>query len=154
MTERFDQGLAADELQNELRDLLSLAVFGDHVRWVLTGDETADLAEWLADATVQWRAWADQMASHLVRLGVAPDGRIRSLAKDIPLNWVSEGWLCIDEARRLVADRLGTVAGSVRYRRSQASNPETVGLLDAVCSGLEAHVRAVNDAERQHRGRR
>jgi hypothetical protein len=77
VTKRFDQGLAADELQRERRDLLCLAVVGDHLRWVLTGDEAAELAEWLADAIAQWRAWADQVAKLLVTLGVAPDGRVR-----------------------------------------------------------------------------
>jgi hypothetical protein len=32
MTEYLDQGLANEELQEELRDLLALAVVGDHVR--------------------------------------------------------------------------------------------------------------------------
>jgi len=76
MTERQDQGATADELQQELRDLLCLAVVGDHVRWVTTGDEAAELSDWLADAVVQWRVWADQVAKHLVKLGVAPDGRV------------------------------------------------------------------------------
>ena len=137
MTEHSDQGLATEELQGELRDLLSLAVVGDHIRWVLTGDEAVVLAEWLADAVPRWRALADQVAKHLVTLGVAPDGRVRALAEDIPLNWVPEGWLHADEARQLIADRLGTVAEWARYRRSQATDPDTVQLLDAVRSGLE-----------------
>ncbi|MDQ3401071.1 MAG: hypothetical protein M3470_08720 [Chloroflexota bacterium] len=134
--------VTADELQEELRDLLCLAVVGDHVRWVATGEEAAELAEWLVDATARWRSWADEMAKHLVALGVAPDGRVRSLAKDIPLNWVPDGWLPVDEARRLLADRLRAVAGSANYRRSQASDPDIVRMFDAVCSGLEAQTRA------------
>jgi starvation-inducible DNA-binding protein len=141
VTERWDQGATADELQGELRDLLSLAVVGDHVRWVLTGDEAAELSDWLVDAVLQWRAWADQVAKHLVGLGVAPDGRVRSLAKDIPLNWVPDGWLPADEGRRLVADRLRTVASWARQRRSQAGDPVVAQLLDAVYEGLEAQVR-------------
>ena len=99
MTEHFDRGLADRELQEELRDLLALAVVGDHVRWVLVGDEAGELADWLAGAVPQWRALADQVARHLVTLGVAPDGRVRALAKDIPFNWVPDGWLQADEAR-------------------------------------------------------
>jgi starvation-inducible DNA-binding protein len=137
MAEHLDQDLAADELQGELRDLLSLAVVGDHVRWVVTGDEAAEFAEWLTDAVTRWRALADQVSKYLVTLGVPPDGRVRSLAKDIPLNWVPEGWLPADEARRLVAARLRIVAGWARQRRSQAANSDTIQLLDAVCSGLE-----------------
>lgn len=142
MSERPDADVVADELQGELRDLLCLAVVGDHVRWVVTGDGAAKLAEWLVEATVQWRAWADEMAKRLVRLGVAPDGRVRSLAKDIPLNWMPDGWLRADEAQRLLAGRLGTVMDSARYRRSQVTDEDMVRLFDAVCSGLEAQERA------------
>ncbi len=48
-----------DELQQELRDLLRLAVPGDHTRWVLSGEDTAELTEWLREAMAEWRDWAD-----------------------------------------------------------------------------------------------
>jgi starvation-inducible DNA-binding protein len=140
MTRRFDDDLA-DELQAQLRDLLCLAVVGDHFRWVVKGDEASELVDWLFEATPQWRGWAEQVARELVRLGVAPDARVRSLAKDIPLNWVPDGWLGADEARRLVASRLGVVAGWARVRRSLATDPNSVQVLDAVCVGLEAQAR-------------
>lgn len=142
MIEDSIQGLDTRELQAELRDLLCLAVVGDHLRWVLVGDEAAELADWLGEATAQWRGWADQLAKHLVSRGVPPDGRLRSLAEDIPLNWVPEGWLTADEARRLLLDRLGKVAEWVRYRRSQTSDADAKELLDTLCSGLETQARA------------
>jgi len=142
MLEGSIQGLGTREIQAELRDLLCLAVVGDHLRWVLAGDGAAELADWLAEATVQWRGWADQVAKHLVSLGVPPDGRLLSLAKDIPLNWVPDGWLSPDEARRLLTARLGTVAERARYRRSQTTDAETKELLDTLCSGLETQVSA------------
>jgi starvation-inducible DNA-binding protein len=132
---RVAPGRAA-ELQRELRDLLCLAVVGDHIRWVLTDDD-GELAEWLAEAVPEWRALADQVAKRLVALGVAPDGRVRSLAEDIPLSWVPEGWLRRDEAERLLADRLHVVASWARVRRSQAPDPDTAQLLDTVSTGLE-----------------
>jgi starvation-inducible DNA-binding protein len=141
MTEHLDRGLASEDLQEQLRELLWLAVVGDHVRWVLVGDEAGKLDDWLADAIPQWRSSADQVARHLVSLGVAPDGRVRSLAKDIPLNWVPDGWLGPDEARHVVTDRLRTLAEWARYRRSQATDPDTAQLLDAVSSGLEGQAR-------------
>ncbi|HET8776521.1 MAG TPA: ferritin-like domain-containing protein, partial [Candidatus Limnocylindria bacterium] len=82
-----------EDLQRQLRDLLTLAVVGDHVRWVLTGPGASELADWLGDAIPEWRAWADQVAKQLVDAGVAPDGRVRSLARDLTLNWVPDGWL-------------------------------------------------------------
>ena len=138
MIEGSDQAAIANELQGELRDLLCLAVFGDHVRWVLAGEEVAEFAQWLADSVGQWRVWADQVATRLVGLGVAPDGRVRSLAKDVPFNWFPDGWLDLDEARQLVGVRVSRVAGWAQARSSQVSEPETHRLFDAVCSGLEA----------------
>lgn len=134
------QTAIADELQGELRDLLCLAVVGDHVRWVLSGDDVSDFAQWLAHAVEKWRAWADEVAKQLVALGKPPDGRVRSLAKDVPMNWVPDGWLQLDEAQRLLRDRVSRIAGWARARRSQMADPEIRQLFDAVCSGLEAQL--------------
>jgi starvation-inducible DNA-binding protein len=129
-------GRAAD-LQQELRDLLCLAVVGDHVRWALVDDD-GDLAQWLADSVPEWRALADRVAERLVALGVPPDGRVRSLAEDIPLNWVPDGWLSREQAERLLADRLHAVSSWARLRRTRASDGETAQLLEAVAAGLES----------------
>lgn len=137
MAEDLDPGLSTDELQAELRDLVALAVVGDHVRWVLSGNGAAEFRKWLIGAVAQWRALADEVAKHMVTLGVAPDGRVRSLAKDIPLNWVPDGWLRTDEGRLLIADRLRDLAEWARYRRSQAVDPEAVRLFNTVCLTLE-----------------
>ncbi len=157
MTAGSHEGLAVRELQGQLRDLLCLAVLGDHIRWVLTDDDSEELADWLSEATAEWRSWADQVAKHLATLGVAPDGRVRSLAKDIPIQWVADGWLDGDDAHRLVADRLRAIAEWTGYRRSQATAPETVRLLEAVCVGLEAQAHAWSQmavrARRAHSGR-
>jgi starvation-inducible DNA-binding protein len=132
MTVEDDQAAA---LQRELRDLLCLAVVGDHIRWVLVDDD-GELAEWLAKAVPEWRALADQVARRLVALGVPPDARVRSLAKDIPVHWVPEGWLRREEAERLLADRLHVVASWAR-RRSQSADRASTRLLDVVAAGLE-----------------
>lgn len=138
MNDQRDSRHVVDELQDELRDLLALAVFGDHVRLVLTGADRAELADWLAEASPRWRALADEVAAKLVAMGVPPDGRIRSLAKDIPLNWVPEGWLSPDEARRLVHQRVSSAAGRARYRCSQAQDPAAAQLLETVNAGLQS----------------
>jgi starvation-inducible DNA-binding protein len=145
MTTAHQRPLPADLLQAELRDLLCLAVLGDHIRWVLTEDDAAELGDWLADAVPQWRTAADHVAMHLVTLGVAPDGRVRSLAKDMTLNWVPDGWLSSEEARRLVDHRVRSAAGRARYRSSRAIVPDTVQVLEAVSTGLEAQARSRDD---------
>ena len=140
MAGRFNRAAVGDELQEELRDLLSLAVVGDHVRWVLSGDEVDEFAHWLVEAVGQWRAWADQVARGLASLGVAPDGRVRALATDVPMNWVPDGWLQLDEAQRLLGNRVMKMAEWARYRESQATHPGILELLHVVSSGLEAQM--------------
>ncbi|MGH3305607.1 MAG: ferritin-like domain-containing protein [Streptosporangiaceae bacterium] len=140
MTRQSARAEMNDELQQELRDLLCLAVAGDHTRWVLSGEGTAELTEWLREAIAEWRAWADLVAGLLVARGVAPGGRVRSLAKDLPRNWVPPGWLSPDETRKLMAGRLTKVCEWARYRRSQAAEASTRRLLDTVCAGMEAQL--------------
>jgi hypothetical protein len=144
----FDRRAEESELQGQLRDLISLAVFGDHVRWVTDDDE---LADWLAQAAGEWRSWANRVASQLIASGVAPDGRVRSLARDISLNWVPGGWLAGDQARRLVAERLAVVAGWASFRHSQADAAD-LQLFGFVSTGLEAQLRALRDVATAQRG--
>ena len=87
MSARIARPGEEDGLQQELRDLICLAVVADHVRWVLTDDD--ELGDWLRDAAGRWRQWADRVATQLAASGVAPDGRVRSLVRDIP--WYRSG---------------------------------------------------------------
>ena len=132
-----------EPLQGQLRDLLCLAVVGDHVRWVLRGDATAALDAWLAAATMQWRASADAVARHMVDKGVAPDGRVRSLAQDISLNWVPDGWLSAAAVATLVLDRLRGLIVWAEARRSDSTAGEDQQLFDDVHANLQAQLEAL-----------
>lgn len=136
MTEHVDRGLAVEELQEEVRDPLGLTVVGDHVRMLLVGDEVAELDEWAADAVPQGRALAGEVAIHVAALAAAPDRRVRSLAK-VALHWAPEAWLRSDEAGRRVADRVGAPAGWACSRKSQATDPQAVHVLDAPTDQLK-----------------
>jgi hypothetical protein len=85
-----------------------------------------------------------------VALGVAPDARVRSLAKDIPTNWVPDGWLQLDDARQLLGDRLGRIASWARDRRLYAEDIETERLLETLCSGLETQVEHFRTSTEHH----
>jgi len=121
-------------LQGQLRDLIALTIVGDHVRWVLIDDDP--LRDWLVEAVSQWRALADRVATQLVASGVAPDGRVRSLIKDIPVNWVPSGWMSGDEARALLDQRLASLAAHAHYRQSDAIGQDA-DVLAAVSAALE-----------------
>ena len=134
----------ARQNQDQLRDLLCLAVVADHVRWVLRGEGISDLVSWLAATAGQWRAWADAVALEMVDAGFAPDGRVRALASDIPFNWVPDGWLDLSEGQQLLSSRVGKVAGWARERSTEATSPEERDVLEEIAAGLEAQLAALN----------
>lgn len=127
-------------LQEQLRDLACLAVVGDHVRWVLRGPGAPELAGWLSGAATAWRQDADSVARAMADAGVPPDGRVRALARDIPWNWVPDGWLDADEGRRLLHDRLRRLVGWTRARVEQASPGAEAALIGGVLSRLEGQL--------------
>jgi hypothetical protein len=137
---RRERWIDENTLQHELRDLICLTLVGDHVRWVVTDDD--ELADWLAEAVQEWRGWAERLAAQLVTSRIAPDGRVRALAKDIRLNWVPDGWLSGEAARTLLAGRLSWVVEWARYRQSQTDGADAE-LLDSVASALETQLRAL-----------
>ena len=139
MSMPFDRQEDAERAQRQLRDLICLAVVGDHVRWVRHRRRGA--RRLAGEASGQWRLWADRVAHQLVAAGIAPDGRVRSLVKDLPLNWVPDGWLSGDDARRLIVERLALVAEWTRYRQLHAESADAE-VLDFVATGLEAQLRA------------
>lgn len=125
-------------LQEQLRDLAALAVVADHVRWVLRGPGAPALARWLATAAGTWRAEADAVARAMAESGIAPDGRVRSLARDIPWNWVPDGWLEADAARRLMGDRLRRLVDWTRSRLAEDAGLAHGPLLERILARLEA----------------
>lgn len=133
-------GGGAIQLQDQLRDLLCLAVVGDHLRWVLRGEQVEDLREWLADAVTEWRRCADQVAQFMITAGIPPDGRVRSLAADIPFNWVPDGWVGPENGAQMVANRLRRVADWTRARGSECSEDQERGLFDNIESCLQAQL--------------
>jgi hypothetical protein len=80
----------------------------------------------------------------MVRQDTPPDGRVRALALDIPLNWVPDGWLRTSEALDLMQDRLRRLAAWTEARRSASTGGEDRALLGEVHGGLEAQLDALS----------
>jgi hypothetical protein len=45
MAPRLDLSAEGNDLQEVFRDLLCIAVFGDHARWVLADDDVTELVQ-------------------------------------------------------------------------------------------------------------
>ena len=146
-SEATDKERRAQALQDQLRDLLCLAVVGDHLRWVLRGDRTEALASWLRTGTDRWRRGADVVATQMRELEAAPDARVRALARDIPFNWVPEGWMSGSDARRLMADRLKRVVAWTAARASAAAAGNDQNLFRQLADDLGDQSKALADID-------
>ena len=141
MNDRSARVIDPQGLQEVLRDLLRLAVVGDHVRWVVVGEGRSEFANWLREAVPQWRDWAEQLAAHMTRLDIAPDGRVKTLARDITRQWVPAGWLTTAEARGLLAPRVDELIKWVEARRLMVTGGDDTSSLAELESGLRAQLR-------------
>lgn len=135
--------VSVEDVQEELRNLLRLAVVGDHVRWVLKGEGSSELAAWLREAVSQWRAWAEVWAERMVQVDVAPDGRVKTLARDITRQWVPSGWLTVPDARDLLVVRLSELIERTKVCGPLTTVEDDQSRLAEVESGLEAQRRAL-----------
>lgn len=134
---------SSDDVQEELRNLLRLAVVGGHVRWVLKGEGSSDLAAWLWEAVSQWRAWAEVLAERMVQVDVVPDGRVKTLARDITRQWVPPGWLSVGDARNLLVIRLSELIERTKVCGALTAADEDRSQLADLESGLEVQRRAL-----------
>ena len=140
---RLDKSVG-DDLQEELRDLLCLAVVGDHVRWVLNGERRYGIrAVRLVDAG-------------LTMAGMGRPGRTAANNAGCPSRWSGAltGKGCSNElgprrmaptqrGQRLMGDRVNKLAGWALDRRSRTADPETLQLLSVPSSGLETQAAAL-----------
>ena len=143
MSQRSHRTVDPQGLQEVFRDLLRLAVVGDHVRWVVVGEGSAELAEWLREVVPQWREWADEVATYMATLEIVPDGRVKTLARDITRQWVPAGWLTATDARGLLAPR---VAELIKWTQEQPPRDATSvdpSPLAEVLTGLRAQLRVL-----------
>jgi hypothetical protein len=128
-------------LQEVFRDLIRLAVVGDHVRWVVIGEGSAELAKWLRETVPQWRDWAEELAGYMTKLEIAPDGRVKTLARDVTRQWVPAGWLTTADARNLMAPRVDELIKWVQVQRSMTTGGDDRNYLAEIESGLAAQLR-------------
>lgn len=134
---------ATEGLQEVFRDLLRLAVVGDHARRAIRGEGSSEVAEWLRVAVPQWRDWAEVLARHMTNVDIAPDGRVKTLARDITRQWIPAGWLTVRDATNLLATRLTELVMWTHALQSTTAGSEEACSLAEIESGSRAQLRAL-----------
>jgi hypothetical protein len=157
-SQRVREGTTEALLQEELRDLRSLVVQADHLRWVTRGSAAEDFDALVYRFSEDWRRWSESIASCLVNLGVPPDGRVSSLTDGSYRAWLPDDWVETSEAVRWTLRELGILAEWAHARKDAAEPLEVVQLFEDIETGVaqertelenwsDAHVQASDRQE-------
>lgn len=137
-----DQRLAAaEQLQGLLVDLTDLSLQGKQAHWNVRGAGFRELHLQLDELVDTARKHADVMAERCLALGVAADGRLRTLASDTHLDPFPEGRIDGRSVIDLIVNRLETISEAGRRQLIR------LGEIDPVSQDLV--IQALDDFEKQ-----
>lgn len=131
-------------LQETYVDLLYMAVQTEHVRWTLRSGGFPLLMILLDGLTTEWRRWSEDVARQLIVLGVAPDGRVETIAAHYH-NPVREGWRDPNNVQTRILEGLGTRATWCQGRSEEltADAVQSAALLTEIADGITAQTEAL-----------
>jgi len=139
MTIAVDATTRVAALQETLVELIDLSLQAKQYHWTVTGEAFRSVHLELDEITDQVRVWYDDVAERLATIGVAPDGRVGTIAARTPLPAIGEGWHGDADAVRAMRDRIVDVGARIERRAAEIGEIDLVsqGLLIEVAAGLE-----------------
>ena len=124
------QKTAGAALQQSLVDLIDLSLVTKQVHWAVVGPRFRSVHLALDEVVADARTFTDEVAERATAIGVMPDGRSTTVAKDSALAKVGEGFTADED----VVD-ITTAALTATIKRLR-KNIETVGDADPVTEDL------------------
>ena len=133
--------VVSDALQGALVDLVDLALVGKQIHWTVIGPRFRTVHFQLDDVVSTARTHADTVAERASALGIAPDGRAETVAKQSVIGNVKEGWTQDTDAVRALVDALGSMISRMRERIAATDEPDPVtqDILIGLTRDLEKH---------------
>ncbi|MET8143275.1 DNA starvation/stationary phase protection protein [Sphaerisporangium sp. NPDC005288] len=133
------QKIAGDALQGALIDLLDLSLVGKQAHWNLIGRNFRSLHLQLDEIVALARTGADSAAERAVALGVNPDGRAATVARDTQVRQFDTGYIEDGKVVAAFTDILGEMIARMRERIAATEEPDPVtqDLLIQITEGLE-----------------
>ena len=131
-------------LQETYVDLLYMAIQTEHVRWTLRSSGFPLLMILLDGLTTEWRRWSEDVAQQLSALGIAPDGRVETIAARYH-NPVREGWRDPNNVQTRILEELGMRAAWCEGRSGEltADAAQSAALLTEIADGITAQTEAL-----------
>ncbi|MFI8162267.1 Dps family protein [Streptomyces microflavus] len=136
-----DLKLVGEALQGALVDLVDLSLVAKQIHWNVVGPRFRSVHLQLDDVVVTARQHSDTVAERASAIGVNPDGRSVTVAKETAIRPVPDGWIKDTDAVKALVDALGVVIGRMRERIevTDAPDPVTQDILISLTADLEKH---------------
>ncbi|MGW1026731.1 Dps family protein [Streptomyces sp. NPDC002577] len=131
--------ITGEALQDTLVDLLGLSLVAKQAHWNIVGPRFRSIHLQLDEVVDAARSYADAVAERAAALGVAPDGRPKTVASASGLPAAKEGWLQDTEVVQLLVDALGSAIGRLREHIAATEQADLVtqDLLIGITATLE-----------------
>ncbi|QDT05949.1 Fine tangled pili major subunit [Rubripirellula lacrimiformis] len=136
------QGPVAEALQKSLYNLIDLALVGKQAHWNVLGRNFLSVHEQLDLIIESARMGSDEVAERIVTIGIAPDGRVKTIAGHSELAEYASGFQTVDSTITSVSDALATTIAGLRSGIEVVGDldPISEDLLIGISSSLEKHL--------------
>jgi starvation-inducible DNA-binding protein len=128
-----------EALQGALIDLADLSLLAKQAHWNLTGRNFRSLHLQLDEVVSMAREQMDTMAERAIAIGVNPDGRVATIARDTRATQLGAGYITDEGVVTAFTGILGSMSERFRERISSVSetDPVTENLLEDTSHELE-----------------
>ncbi|HYZ53506.1 MAG TPA: DNA starvation/stationary phase protection protein [Streptosporangiaceae bacterium] len=133
------QKITGDALQGSLVDLIDLSLLAKQAHWNLTGPNFRPLHLMLDEVVELARDQLDIMAERAISIGVNPDGRAATIARDTEIEQLDAGYITDEQVVSTFTGILAAIGKRFRERLGSVTevDPVTENLFEDTLHGLE-----------------
>jgi len=144
-----DTATVVASLQQRLVDMIDLALQLKQAHWCVVGSNFRTVHLQLDEILVDVRDASDEIAERVSALGVAPDGRVKTVADSSQLTALSDQFESASATITAVADRLKASIVGLRESIEILGNVDPISedLLIGISAPLEKHLWMVQSQE-------
>lgn len=131
--------ITGEALQGSLVDLTDLSLTAKQAHWNLTGRNFRSLHLQLDEVVALARAQLDIIAERAIAIGVNPDGRVATIARDTQIDQLDHGYVQDETVIITFTGILAAIGARFRERLTsvEEADPVTENLLEDTLHELE-----------------
>jgi len=135
------KAVAGEAVQGALVDLLDLSLVAKQAHWNVVGPRFRSIHLQLDEVVSLARSAADTVAERASAIGVSPDGRAATVAKESGISSFPTGYIADDDVVKALIAALGAVTVRMRKRIDDTADPDPVtqDILIGITADLEKY---------------